>query len=80
MDFRRFIGKNFMKLIYLIIILSIIGSYAINHKLYGNSNSTTSQYETLRYYLSTYQKIRKSRKLADYIYGRILYWQIKKEK
>ena len=57
------------------IALIIIVPIYINHLKFGNSDITMSHYEIIEYRLSEYQKRKKSKELAHYIYSRILYWQ-----
>jgi len=63
------------KHITLILCLSIGLNLWIGHKVHGNSETTMSAYEVAKYYIKEARKQRKSKKLADHIYERILYWQ-----
>lgn len=68
------------KLIPLIYMLLIVGAYMINHQIYGNSHTTTSYYEILKFDINMVYKRWESKKIADYMYERILYWQQEKER
>lgn len=63
------------KIHYSLIFFVIIVSLAVNHKFYGNSNATLSNYEAVKHYLEIQQRKRDSKILADYIYNRIKYYQ-----
>lgn len=65
--------KNLLILILLLILL--ITPIYINHKTYGNSNITISNYEYAEWRIHEYKKRQRAKELADYIYKRILYWQ-----
>lgn len=59
----------------LYVILIIIFAVFINHLKFGNSNSTLSQYEMIKNYAHVSAKKKYSNALADYIYGRIEFYQ-----
>ncbi len=65
--------SNKVFMIWLFIV--IISSTFINHKIYGNSNSTLSSYEILQDLNRKRIKKQKSEAIADYMYGRIKFYQ-----
>ncbi len=65
--------SNKIFIIWLFIV--IIFFTFINHKVYGNSNTTQSNVEIMRNIHSEYQKKRFSKGMAKYMYNRIKYYQ-----
>jgi len=64
-------NKTFFIILPIVIILSL----SINHKIYGNSNSTNSGIEIFNYWQHERAKTKYAKGLADYMYGRIKYYQ-----
>ena len=54
------------------LIIVLIG---INHVTFGNSNSTMSLYEGMKKQAVLKKRKIESKKLANYMHKRILYWQ-----
>ncbi len=63
------------KIFIILLFIAIIGSTFINHKVYGNSNFTISNYEIAKNFTYKERKIRRAKILADYTYNRIKYYQ-----
>ena len=57
------------------LFIAIIFSTFINHKMYGNSSSTMSNYEVLQDLNRKRIKKQKSKVFADYMYYRIKFYQ-----
>jgi len=56
-------------------IIVIFLSVFINHQVYGNSNVTMSNYEVVKDLAHKQIIKQRSKPLADYMYGRIKYYQ-----
>ena len=63
------------KIFYISALIVIILSVFINHKMYGNSNVTMSNYEILQDLNRERIKKQQSKLLADYMYERIKFYQ-----
>ncbi len=63
------------KIFYMSALIAIILSTFINHKIYGNSNTTMSSYEVLQDLNRKRIKKQKSKDIADYMYNRIKFYQ-----
>ena len=63
-----------MKDIFITIIVIFLALF-LNHRVYGNSNTTRSNVEIMRSIHSEYQKQRYSKGMAKYMYNRIRYYQ-----
>ncbi len=59
----------------ILIILAIALCLTINHKVYGNSNSTISNYEIIKEFQHKQRKTKSAKVLADYMYKRIKFYQ-----
>ena len=64
-------NKKFMIFLFFAIIISTF----INHKVYGNSNSTISNIERLIAINHSIKKTKQSKVIADYMYKRIKTYQ-----
>ena len=58
--------------LYIVFIIALVG---INHVSFGNSNSTMSLYEGMKKQAVLKKRKIESKKLANYMHKRILYWQ-----
>lgn len=63
------------KIFYILGLMTIILSIFINHKVYGNSNVTVSNYEIIKEFQHKQSIKKRSKPLADYMYYRIRYYQ-----
>ncbi len=63
------------KIFYISALIAIILSTFINHKIYGNSNSTMSNYERIKYFQHKKDIKKRSKPIADYMYSRIKFYQ-----
>lgn len=63
------------KTFYISALIAIVLSIFINHKIYGNSNATISNYEVLQELNRKRIKKQKSKDIANYMYNRIKFYQ-----
>ncbi len=59
----------------ILLIIVIFLSFFLNHKIYGNSNSTISNIERLQAINHSIKKTKHAKIIADYMYIRIKYYQ-----
>ncbi len=57
------------------LFIAIVSSTFINHKIYGNSNITRSNYEGIKDFQHDQRKKNSAKVLADYMYKRIKVYQ-----
>ncbi len=60
---------------FIILFISIFFSTFLNHKIYGNSNTTISNFERLHAINHSIAKHKYARGMAKYMYDRIKYYQ-----
>jgi len=57
------------------LFIAIISSTFLNHKVYGNSNITRSNYEGIKDFHHDLRKKKSAKVMADYMYKRIRTYQ-----
>ncbi len=63
------------KIFIMLLFIAIISSTFMNHKIYGNSHITRSNYEVIKDFQHDQRKKKSAKVMADYMYERIKVYQ-----